>query len=56
MNSPDGQNSIPVKQQNLSNADTMRPSINEPGTSIKGEDETETAKVKETVSSEQPRQ
>ena len=38
------------KQEGLSNATTDNPFINEPGKSKKGEGETETAKVKGTVS------
>ena len=38
------------KQEGLSNATTDNPFINEPGKSKKGEGETETTKVKGTVS------
>lgn len=37
------------KQEGLSNADAMHPYINEPGKSKKGEDETDTVKVKGTT-------
>jgi len=46
--------SISSKQEGLSNADTMNPYVNEPGKSQKGEGETETAKVKGTVSTDRP--
>lgn len=42
------------KQEGLSNATTDNPYVNEPGKSKKGEGETETAKVKGTVSPERP--
>ncbi|KAJ5287157.1 hypothetical protein N7478_002843 [Penicillium angulare] len=54
MGSTKGPNSISFKQQGLSNADTMNPFVNEPGKSQKGEGETETAKVKGTVSPTRP--
>ncbi|KAK5807644.1 hypothetical protein VI817_001902 [Penicillium citrinum] len=54
MGSPGFQGSISSKQEGLSNADTMNPYVNEPGKSAKGEGETETAKVKGTVSTSRP--
>ncbi|PWY68458.1 hypothetical protein BO70DRAFT_356169 [Aspergillus heteromorphus CBS 117.55] len=45
---------ISAKQEGVSNADTSHPSVNEPGKSVKGEGETETAKVKGAVSPERP--
>lgn len=44
------------KQEGLDNADSSNPYINEPGKSVKGEGETETAKLKGTVSPERPAQ
>ncbi|KAJ5981079.1 hypothetical protein N7481_008377 [Penicillium waksmanii] len=46
--------SMSSKQEGLSNADTMNPYVNEPGKSQKGEGETDTAKVKGTVSTDRP--
>lgn len=40
------------KQEGLDNADSSNPYINEPGKSVKGEGETETTKLKGTVSTE----
>lgn len=54
MGSPGFHGSISSKQEGLSNADTMNPYVNEPGKSMKGEGETETAKVKGTVSTTRP--
>lgn len=42
------------KQEGWSNATTDNPFINAPGKSVKGEGETETAKVKGTVSPQRP--
>ncbi|KAL4913095.1 hypothetical protein BDW62DRAFT_205898 [Aspergillus aurantiobrunneus] len=47
---PAGGASMSSKQEGLSNANTDNPYVNEPGKSVKGEGETETAKVKGTVS------
>ncbi|KAL4875404.1 hypothetical protein BJY04DRAFT_202142 [Aspergillus karnatakaensis] len=47
-------NQMSGKQEGLSNATTDNPYVNEPGKSVKGEGETETAKVKGTVSPERP--
>ncbi|KAE8414082.1 hypothetical protein BDV36DRAFT_266509 [Aspergillus pseudocaelatus] len=49
-----GPATISGKQEGVSNADTSNPYVNEPGKSEKGEGETETAKVKGTVSPERP--
>ncbi|KAE8160426.1 hypothetical protein BDV40DRAFT_290176 [Aspergillus tamarii] len=49
-----GPATISGKQEGVSNADTSNPYVNEPGKSQKGEGETETAKVKGTVSPERP--
>ncbi|KAJ6100141.1 hypothetical protein N7467_001676 [Penicillium canescens] len=54
MGSAGGPTTMSFKQEGLSNADTMNPSINEPGKSKKGEDETETVKVKGTVRTDRP--
>lgn len=43
-----------AKQQGLSNADTMHPYANEPGTSQKGEGETDSGKLKGTVRTDRP--
>ncbi|KAL4900096.1 hypothetical protein BDW74DRAFT_162371 [Aspergillus multicolor] len=51
---PAGEGSISSKQEGLSNADTSHPYVNEPGKSITGEGETETAKFKGTVSPQRP--
>lgn len=51
---PSGTGSISSKQEGWSNATTDNPFINEPGKSVKGEGETETAKVKGTVSPTRP--
>ena len=51
---PAGGNSISSKQEGLSNKDTSNPYINEPGKSITGEGETESAKFKGTVSPQRP--
>ncbi|KAL4805669.1 hypothetical protein BDV18DRAFT_139620 [Aspergillus unguis] len=53
---PAGTGSISSKQEGLDNADTSNPFVNEPGKSVKGEGETETAKLKGTVSPERPQQ
>ncbi|GLA28290.1 hypothetical protein AnigIFM63326_005861 [Aspergillus niger] len=45
---------ISGKQEGLSNTNTDNPYVNEPGKSAKGEGETESAKVKGTVSPERP--
>ncbi|KAK1147776.1 hypothetical protein N8T08_000289 [Aspergillus melleus] len=42
------------KQEGVSNTTTDNPYVNEPGKSVKGEGETETAKVKGTVAPERP--
>jgi hypothetical protein len=42
------------KQEGLDNADTSNPYVNNPGKSMKGEGETETAKLKGTVSTDRP--
>lgn len=44
------------KQEGLDNADSSNPYINEPGKSVKGEGETESAKLKGTVSPKRPAQ
>ncbi|KAE8133537.1 hypothetical protein BDV38DRAFT_286721 [Aspergillus pseudotamarii] len=49
-----GPATISGKQEGVSNTDTSNPYVNEPGKSEKGEGETETAKVKGTVSPERP--
>ncbi|KAL4866703.1 hypothetical protein BDV12DRAFT_172504 [Aspergillus spectabilis] len=49
-------NMMSGKQEGLSNATSDHPYINEPGKSVKGEGETETAKVKGTVSTKRPQQ
>ncbi|EYE93383.1 uncharacterized protein EURHEDRAFT_460347 [Aspergillus ruber CBS 135680] len=49
-----GAGTISGKQAGLSNATTDNPFINEPGKSKKGEGETETAKVKGSVSPNRP--
>lgn len=54
MGSHKGPSSMSYKQEGLSNGDTMNPFVNEPGKSKKGEGETETAKVKGTVSPTRP--
>ncbi|KAJ0415926.1 hypothetical protein BJY00DRAFT_292718 [Aspergillus carlsbadensis] len=51
---PSDPNTMSSKQEGLDNADTSNPYVNEPGKSVKGEGETETAKVKGTVSPERP--
>ncbi|KAL3469296.1 hypothetical protein BJX99DRAFT_241627 [Aspergillus californicus] len=51
---PSDVNSMSSKQEGLDNADTSHPYVNEPGKSVKGEGETETAKVKGTVSPKRP--
>ncbi|KAL2871635.1 uncharacterized protein BJX67DRAFT_342736 [Aspergillus lucknowensis] len=51
---PAGTNTMSSKQEGLSNADTSNPYVNEPGKSVKGEGETESAKVKGTVSTKRP--
>ncbi|KAJ5129622.1 uncharacterized protein N7515_005661 [Penicillium bovifimosum] len=51
---PGGTGSISSKQQGLSNTDTMNPYVNEPGKSQKGEGETESVKVKGTVTPDRP--
>ncbi|RDW72694.1 uncharacterized protein DSM5745_07866 [Aspergillus mulundensis] len=51
---PAGEGSMSSKQEGLSNADTSNPYVNEPGKSITGEGETETAKFKGTVSPQRP--
>ncbi|KAL2827807.1 hypothetical protein BDW59DRAFT_160115 [Aspergillus cavernicola] len=51
---PAGVNSMSSKQEGLDNADTSHPYVNEPGKSVKGEGETETAKVKGTISPNRP--
>lgn len=43
-----------AKQEGVSNSTTDNPFVNEPGKSVKGEGETETAKVKGTVSPQRP--
>ncbi|KAL2819960.1 hypothetical protein BJX63DRAFT_428287 [Aspergillus granulosus] len=53
---PAGANTMSSKQEGLDNADTSHPYVNEPGKSVKGEGETETAKVKGTVSPSRPQQ
>ncbi|KAL4735400.1 hypothetical protein BDV11DRAFT_196114 [Aspergillus similis] len=51
---PAGGGSMSSKQEGLSNKDTSNPYVNEPGKSITGEGETETAKFKGTVSPQRP--
>ncbi|KAL4995325.1 hypothetical protein BDV10DRAFT_196781 [Aspergillus recurvatus] len=51
---PAGEGSISSKQEGLSNQDTSNPYVNNPGKSITGEGETETAKFKGTVSPQRP--
>ncbi|KAL4974624.1 hypothetical protein BDW66DRAFT_81284 [Aspergillus desertorum] len=51
---PAGAGSMSSKQEGLSNQDTSNPYINEPGKSITGEGETESAKFKGTVSPQRP--
>ncbi|KAL4924609.1 uncharacterized protein BDV17DRAFT_274122 [Aspergillus undulatus] len=51
---PAGEGSMSSKQEGLDNADSSNPYINEPGKSIKGEGETETAKFKGTVDPKRP--
>ncbi len=51
---PAGGASMSSKQEGLDNADSSNPYINEPGKSVKGEGETDTAKLKGTVSPERP--
>ncbi|PLB47552.1 hypothetical protein P170DRAFT_510380 [Aspergillus steynii IBT 23096] len=46
--------STSAKQEGVSNSTTDNPFVNEPGKSVKGEGETETAKVKGTVAAERP--
>ncbi|KAJ5418071.1 ThiJ/PfpI [Penicillium crustosum] len=54
MGPPDGPGSISLKQEGLDNGDTMNPFVNEPGKSKKGEGETDSVKVKGTVSPARP--
>ncbi|KAI9368228.1 hypothetical protein BJX61DRAFT_524931 [Aspergillus egyptiacus] len=49
-----GGNTMSAKQESLDNADTSHPYVNEPGKSVKGEGETDSAKVKGTVSPTRP--
>lgn len=44
------------KQEGLDNFDSSNPYINEPGKSVKGEGETESTKLKGTVSTERPQE
>ncbi|PYH85711.1 hypothetical protein BO82DRAFT_389342 [Aspergillus uvarum CBS 121591] len=53
---PGNSATISGKQEGLSNATTDHPHVNEPGKSVKGEGETETAKVKGAVSPDRPQQ
>lgn len=53
---PAGGASMSSKQEGLDNADSSNPYINEPGKSVKGEGETESAKLKGTVSPKRPAQ
>lgn len=53
---PGGVGTMSSKQEGLDNADSSNPYINEPGKSIKGEGETESAKLKGTVSTKRPQQ
>ncbi|KAF7588970.1 hypothetical protein BBP40_004972 [Aspergillus hancockii] len=53
---PGGAASTSGKQEGLSNTDTDNPYVNEPGKSVKSEGETETAKVKGTVTPERRQQ
>ncbi|KAL4794859.1 hypothetical protein BDV19DRAFT_364038 [Aspergillus venezuelensis] len=48
--------SMSSKQEGLDNKDSSNPYINEPGKSVKGEGETETAKLKGTVDPRRPQQ
>lgn len=43
-----------AKQQGLSNTETKHPELDVPGKSVKGEGETESSKLKGTVSTERP--
>lgn len=43
-----------AKQQGVSNTETKHPELDAPGKSVKGEGETESAKLKGTVSTERP--
>ena len=54
MGSPAGPGSISQKQEGLSSGDSMNPYVNEPGKSQKGEGETESIKVKGTVTPNRP--
>ncbi|KAL3488427.1 hypothetical protein BJX62DRAFT_212102 [Aspergillus germanicus] len=51
---PSDPNTMSSKQEGLDNADTSHPYVNEPGKSMKGEGETETVKLKGTVSTDRP--
>ncbi|KAL6230503.1 hypothetical protein BDW75DRAFT_222482 [Aspergillus navahoensis] len=51
---PAGEGSMSSKQEGLSNQDTSNPYANNPGKSITGEGETESAKFKGTVSPQRP--
>ncbi|KAF7121552.1 hypothetical protein CNMCM5793_009022 [Aspergillus hiratsukae] len=51
---PQGANTMSSKQEGLDAADTDNPYINEPGKSVKGEGETDTAKLKGTVDPSRP--
>jgi hypothetical protein len=51
---PSDPNTMSSKQEGLDNADTSNPYVNNPGKSMKGEGETETAKLKGTVSTDRP--
>ncbi|KAL2846335.1 hypothetical protein BJX68DRAFT_268800 [Aspergillus pseudodeflectus] len=51
---PGDPNTMSFKQEGLDNADTKHPYANAPGKSVKGEGETETAKLKGTVSVDRP--
>ncbi|KAL4785968.1 hypothetical protein BJX76DRAFT_355561 [Aspergillus varians] len=51
---PAGTGSMSSKQEGLDNTDSSNPYINEPGKSVKGEGETESVKLKGTVSPQRP--
>jgi hypothetical protein len=51
---PQGANTMSNKQEGLDAADTDNPYINEPGKSVKGEGETDSAKLKGTVDPSRP--
>ncbi|KAL2836463.1 hypothetical protein BJY01DRAFT_221992 [Aspergillus pseudoustus] len=53
---PSSPGTMSSKQEGLDNADTANPYVNEPGKSVKGEGETDSAKVKGTVNPSRPQQ